>query len=330
MKRRLARTLVIAFVVLQHPSTAEEVAHAAPSEAYSVTSDSGLVVGLAALGLTDLGFNALTDGYALKGSRGTDEAVQRPGTFLLEPSEDAYGSSSAQPEEAEASPSPSESPAPESEITPDHFGGDDRVRVTDTKKWAARAVVWVDGCSGWLNDETTVITAGHCLYDNGVWDNFTSVVPARNGTTWPYSSCGVREKWVMTRWHKYRDKEYDLGAVILTCNIGARVGYFGVRVFPYGYDMTQLPTRVLGYPEDKTFATMWKADGYIYSNSNRLIYYTNDVVGGNSGSPVYWPFSGCGVCAMGLHARHIGTVDHEGTRIHLEIAKALGFFRSRA
>uniref|UniRef100_UPI003CCC876C trypsin-like serine peptidase n=1 Tax=Allorhizocola rhizosphaerae TaxID=1872709 RepID=UPI003CCC876C len=76
--------------------------------------------------------------------------------------------------------------------------------------------------------------------------------------------------------------------------------------------------RTQGYPGDKPINQQWASDGTIQSESLRL-FYNNDTVGGQSGSPLYPnpedPTPGlCPACVIAIHAYGGGSLN-SGVRI---------------
>nr|MDT0656638.1 trypsin-like serine protease [Micromonospora sp. DSM 115978] len=216
------------------------------------------------------------------------------------------------------------------------FGPDDRIRITPTTSFPARAVVQITRngaahCTGWLYGPDIVATAGHCVHSGGsggAW--FTgqlTVWPGRNGTAAPYGGCTARRLYSVVGWTVNGLEEHDYGAIKLNCTVGNTTGWFG-----YWWQTASLAgnsTLINGYPGDKPFGEQWRGDNVArtvaVSQANQ-IFYSNDTMGGMSGSPVYRyrvPGSAfcAGYCAMGIHAYgfpHLGfphnTYNH-GTRI---------------
>jgi glutamyl endopeptidase len=66
------------------------------------------------------------------------------------------------------------------------IGTDNRYRITNTTSYPYRAITHITssigGCTGWLIDPDTVVTAGHCLH-NGSWASNVRVYPGRNGSS---------------------------------------------------------------------------------------------------------------------------------------------------
>lgn len=196
------------------------------------------------------------------------------------------------------------------------FGPDNRIQISPATSYPARAVVQItrDGaahCTGWLYGPDVVATAGHCVHSGGSrgdWYPGLVVWPGRNGSSAPYGSCTARQLYSVAGWTTNGDEAYDYGAIKLNCVIGNTVGWFG-----YWWQSASLTgTRVLinGYPGDKPFGTQWRGDSVartIAVSRTNQIFYSNDTVGGMSGSPVYQnrPAGSAfctGYCAMGIHA----------------------------
>lgn len=215
------------------------------------------------------------------------------------------------------------------------FGPDDRIPITPTTSYPARAVVQItlDGgahCTGWLYGPDVVATAGHCVHSGGPtgsWYTGRLVVwPGRDGGFAPYGFCTARQLFSVMGWTVNRDEAYDYGAIKLNCTVGYTVGWFG-----YWWQAASLggtSTLVNGYPGDKPFGTQWRGDyvaRVVAVSETNQIFYSNDTVGGMSGSPVYQYRSVgsafcVGYCSMAIHAYGFhdgyphGTYNH-GTRI---------------
>jgi V8-like Glu-specific endopeptidase len=73
-------------------------------------------------------------------------------------------------------------------------------------------------CSGTVvesNNDSTVITAGHCVNDNGVWStNFLFVPGYRNGQT-PYGTWAASDLLATQQWVQSENLRYDVGAAVI-------------------------------------------------------------------------------------------------------------------
>jgi glutamyl endopeptidase len=199
------------------------------------------------------------------------------------------------------------------------IGTDSRYQITATTSYPNRAIAYLyvafpngaaGSCTGWFIGIRTVATAGHCVYSaaDGGWATTVRVYPGRNGRSAPYGYSNKYRLFSVTGWTVSGSQYYDYGAIQLPNRaatgtpLGSTVGYFGFRwqssnVFSGTYT-------VRGYPGDKPSATMWTMSGPVYSNTtySRKLWYKMDTAGGQSGSPIYSYYTGCGYCGVGIHA----------------------------
>ncbi|WP_053714488.1 trypsin-like serine peptidase [Saccharothrix sp. NRRL B-16348] len=207
---------------------------------------------------------------------------------------------------------------------------DERVQVTDTTTYPARATVrftytkpsgTTSWCTGWLYAADAVATAGHCVYNvsAAAWNTNFTVYPGRNGTSSPYGSCGVSNAYSVAGWIQGGSTEYDYAALKLTCSIGNTTGWFGLNTSAASLNGTTVSTA--GYPQDKPSGTQWFTSNTVTSTNARQLAYLLDTIGGQSGSPVY--NTGCATyCAVAIHAYGHGT-HNRGTRIIPEVHQNL-------
>lgn len=198
------------------------------------------------------------------------------------------------------------------------IGADNRVRITETTTFPYRAIAKITssigGCTGWLIDANTVVTAGHCVYGSGGWADNVRVYPGRDGSDTPYGSCGATRLFSVNGWTSDRDPAYDYGAIKLNCSIGNQTGWFGYRW--QSASLTGQATNLAGYPGDKAFGTLWRDNDEVRITRERRLFYANDTYGGQSGSPVWNGGSDCARCAIAIHAYGVGETSYNGgTRI---------------
>ncbi|GIJ43133.1 extracellular metalloprotease [Virgisporangium aliadipatigenens] len=194
------------------------------------------------------------------------------------------------------------------------IGTDDRIRITPATSFPASAVVQITRngnahCTGWLYGPDIVATAGHCVNEGagGAWYTGLVVWPGRDGSSTPYGSCTVRQSWSVNGWIVDGNEEYDYGALKLNCTVGNSTGWFG-----YWWQSASLngySTLINGYPGDKPFGQQWRGDYVsrtVVATTGNQVFYTNDTIGGMSGSAVYqYRASGSsfcsGYCSMAIH-----------------------------
>jgi glutamyl endopeptidase len=224
------------------------------------------------------------------------------------------------------------------------YGPDNRVRITPTTTFPARAVVQITRngaahCTGWLISADTVATAGHCLHtggSGGSWYTGLAVWPGRDGSYAPYGSCTTRYSSSVSGWVRNSDETYDYGTIKLNCRVGNTTGWFGFWSQSAG--LAGQVAIVQGYPGDKTFGQQWRGDDvtrWVAVSQDRLVFYQNDTYGGMSGSPVFQNRTSCGWCAMAIHTQGFhGSSPHNrynhGTRITSSVYNNLVAWKTAA
>jgi glutamyl endopeptidase len=197
------------------------------------------------------------------------------------------------------------------------IGWDSRMRF-NPRSYPNRAIVYISYngshlCTGFMISQNTVATSGHCLHtggSNGQWrqTSLFRVFPGRDGTSSPYGSCGATRLHSVTGWTSNRLATHDYGAIRLDCTVGNTVGWFGMYV-PSDTDLTNAPTRVLGYSGDKA-QQQWGSSDRIRRIETRMLCYRDDTVGGNSGGPLWHDrdnaLNASGAWAFGVHGYGVG------------------------
>jgi V8-like Glu-specific endopeptidase len=145
-------------------------------------------------------------------------------------------------------------------IVTEVFGTDNRVRATPTNYYPRNAIGQLllgDGttCSGVLYGPNVVVTAAHCIYNNG-WKGFPNwkFRPGRDGASTPVE-CGVTSGFVLGGFPSNNTPENDFGGVKLNCSISGSVGngYYpqvaissGIQTFVEGLYIVGYPVNVNG------------------------------------------------------------------------------------
>ncbi len=200
------------------------------------------------------------------------------------------------------------------------IGSDSRTRVTATTTYPNSAIVLINRngglwCTGWMVGKDTLLSAGHCVTDGaGTWYSGLTFVPGSNGGNAPFGTCGARNIYAFHGWASGADSNYDTSIVKLNCSVGNSTGWFGT--WWQSASLNGTFTRVQGYPGDKP-STQWQSYDYVRASSADRLYYQNDTVGGESGSPVWQYRSGpycSGVCGMGVHTNGSDGTNNSGTR----------------
>ncbi len=202
---------------------------------------------------------------------------------------------------------------PDTSILEVVIGEDDRHEITRTTFYPWRAICsllmtaadgtrWIG--TGWLVSPRVLVTAGHCVYmhQHGGWPRSIEVIPGRSGPERPFGSVVATTFYSVRGWSEHQLRPYDYGAIVLPPDrrLGSDIGWFGVTV---GTDARLAGTvvNISGYPGDKPAGTQWFHAKAIAQVEERVLTYTIDTAGGQSGAPVWIRFANNSRLAVGIH-----------------------------
>jgi glutamyl endopeptidase len=203
------------------------------------------------------------------------------------------------------------------------FGSEDRVRLSPAdepfRHICYLEYVTADGSSmrgsGWLVGPSTVITAGHCVWDREHGNNFNrsmKVFPARDGDLAP-ASANAEDFQTVKAWARDGDTAFDYGAVFLDRPLGNDFGFFSFAQFP-DEDLSRMIVNIVGYPATikRNGQMIAVTPPLLFGQSNRVnevraheLVYTIDTTPGNSGGPV--------ICFEGDDKFTVVGIHNEGT-----------------
>ena len=195
-------------------------------------------------------------------------------------------------------------------------------------------------CSGTKISPRIVITAGHCIYDDGKWtdgsklrlypgaDGLDAYInrgdPSPNGWKGVYNDDGGL--YVHPDWKDYGHEHDDMGWVVLKDNNSScDLPWFGVKSLN-GIDGDII--NIYGYPDEEAQCTAsWASSGEcyasLYGNSGNCtwdgtstMHYTIDTQPGQSGSGIY-EYYGSGIerYVVGVHRGPLNTVN-KGVKVN--------------
>lgn len=178
------------------------------------------------------------------------------------------------------------------------IGDDDRVPVDDvtTFPWRMVCALQITGRNGltvpgtgWLAGPSTVITAGHCVFDalglGGLADHII-VFPGRQ-TLQPPLAVAASNFRPHARWRDFGDLEFDIAAIKLPSSLGSELGFFAASAREPAHLRAHV-AHVSGYPQvpgngEQQFHSRQSVTAVL----DRRLFYTVDTSEGQSGAPVW-------------------------------------------
>jgi len=212
------------------------------------------------------------------------------------------------------------------------LGPDERIQIEDTEPYPWSAIVYLelydaDGfagtCSGTFIGPDTVLTAAHCLYNEGAWIETVAVVPGKNGDYEPFGWEYAENWWVPDGWIDFGEtSDWDWGVIKMEDSfLGEWVGYLYIaNLRTETLSALDFGPAIVGYPGDKPEGTMWGSivDAFLAVDLYQLSYLI-DTAPGQSGSAIFSTQDGPYLGAIvGVHTQG-GAEENSGSRIEQEL-----------
>ena len=178
-------------------------------------------------------------------------------------------------------------------------GKDERVQVNPMTsppyKWICYLLIesvngqWYKGSGFKIHlpdvNHTAVVTSGHCTYVEGQYANQIIVIfPEEQAVP-----VGPNDIYASPEYIATSDEDHDYGLILLP---GTSYDGFGWSAIIPDEELNNRLVTNCGYPGDKPERTMWVTGGPIETCTAKRIWYMNDTMGGQSGSPVYTWYGG--------------------------------------
>ena len=137
-------------------------------------------------------------------------------------------------------------------------------------------------------NRTAIVTSGHCTYINGAYAaKITVQFPGQAAI-----EVGRDGLYAAPEYIKDGSEDHDYGLILLpTCAVLCDDG-FGWSTIVEDEELNKRLVTNCGYPGDKPQGTLWITGGKISKYTSNRIFYMNDTMGGQSGSPVYTWYGG--------------------------------------
>ncbi|MCB1018244.1 MAG: trypsin-like peptidase domain-containing protein [Acidimicrobiales bacterium] len=197
--------------------------------------------------------------------------------------------------------------------------------VAGTLRYPARAVGTLDvtlhgtprRCTAFLVDANSVVTAAHCIHDGSgdtgaAWASSATFQAGHDAGAAPWGTCAATDGHAPWGWRTEADERVDYAVVQLDCDIGVRVGWFGLWLSGRGGDLRNQKVYVRGYPDDLA-GSQWRGGGRVTGLTPRLVFANARTNGGVDGAPTYFSSAACGgPCAVAVSS----TEPHGGAGVH--------------
>ena len=132
---------------------------------------------------------------------------------------------------------------------------------------------------------TAIVTSGHCTYINKAYATHITVEFPGEAPI----DVGAANLYASPEYINNGSKDHDYGLIILS---GDSKDGFGWSAIVADNELDNRLVTNCGFPGDKPQNTLWITGGKIVKYTSNRIYYMNDTMAGQSGSPVYTWYGG--------------------------------------
>ncbi len=148
-------------------------------------------------------------------------------------------------------------------------------------------------------------------------------------TKFSFPNAKAKQLWIPSKYKQFakefnqrmdlaKEGLYDYGIIVLDKDLGKETGWLGLRAMS-AIQLYQTNIVIIGRGSDKPEASLWKSLGRIGKVNKHYVYHNADVVGGNSGSPIFKANDPQNVIAISNWGSEDGNPLNRGLRIRQEI-----------
>lgn len=173
----------------------------------------------------------------------------------------------------------------------------------------------VGACSGALVGPHTVLTAGHCIYDNEElldWADAVEVIPGYQDGVAPFGVAHSTELWTYVAYQE-GDWKHDFALINLDRSFGDALGYLGREYYVDGASYVGASANMNHYPAQEwgDGETLYRGYDRIIDADDLVLYHELDSQPGSSGGVLY-RFTDPDRFAWGVHVVAFDGLPYKG------------------
>lgn len=181
------------------------------------------------------------------------------------------------------------------------IGADNRVKITNATTFPYNTIVHLEMLAvngvkytgtGTIIAPNVVLTAGHCVFDYETGEYYKSIAIRRTASTGNLNEIVVARSTKLLAHPDFvsyakshpgvYNSQNDIGLIFLNQNTGLSTGWMGLSTSSAAGQFIN----ITGFPGDH-LGQLWGMGGNILRKNGNMLTYNIDMMGGQSGSPIY-------------------------------------------